>query len=193
MKLEVISFEVKTVRANARRNAGSKYVVLTCESDCDDEDHVINVFDKAAEKYLALIGTDKGGNAAATQPIEQWPEKRRFLSNVFKETFYFPEPMVRLDENGQPAMTERGGFIMRESVEVHTWYNNDPSRTQLRDKNGNPLSAMYPKAGWDLASRGTSVMTAFYAPLTEAPSAAPTPEQVMNGQGAPTPAGVPAA
>ena len=201
MNYQVISITAKIVAAG-RTNAGNKYVEVYVENPNDpDDNRTVALFDKEAKPYLDCIAVTKGGNATEDLPI---PENRSIWKNCFIEKFVFPEPMVRVDEDGRPQLNKFNGYRYRESVDVLTRYNVDPDRVNLRDKNGNPLSPYYPKPGWSLESRGGSVMSAFYRPLKDIEASAfggvapaPTPEQAIAAeQGgvapAPTaPAGMP--
>ena len=162
MDYKVVKVEAKTVQKQGQ-NFNKKYVVCTIENEENDDVREVSVFDREADKYLACIAIAAGGTSqTGDQPI---PEKNSIWKNVTDEMFIFPEPMVRVGDNGKPALNKFGQMYIRESCRVTTRYNYDPMRTQMKDVNGNPLSAFVPKPGWDLTTRGTSVMNAFYIPL----------------------------
>lgn len=157
MDYRVIKITGKVVNKTGQ-NQGKRYAVLALKSVDGQVEKEVCVFDKEADKYLSYASTANGGMAAQDMPI---PEEDALLTFVMDEEFRFPEPMVRVDENGKPTTNKFGQPYQRSSVRVTTRYNRDPQRAMLG------LPELYPKQGWDLTSRGTSVMNAFYIPLRE--------------------------
>lgn len=137
-----------------KQNAGQKYVVVTLEEPEDGETREVPVFDKEAERYLAFIPAANGGTATQPYNIPQdLPDNLKQWKNCFDVEFTFPEPMVRVNAEGQPETNKKGFMYQRNSVIV-----------MVRKKRDNETGELTIRKGWDLASRGTSVMNAFYAP-----------------------------
>lgn len=162
MDLTVKKVVAKTVTKQGQ-NFGKKYVVCSVEDALTGDERDVPVFDKEAEVYLACIGTQNGGTSpTGDQPI---PETKVVWRDCFDEIFVFPEPMVRVDETGKPTLNKFGQMYIRTQCNVLTRYNYDERRAMLKDMNGNNYSPFSPRRGWDLTTRGTSVMSAFYIPL----------------------------
>lgn len=137
-----------------KQNAGQKYVVVTLEEPEDGETREVPVFDKEAERYLAFIPVANGGTATQAYNIPQdLPDNLKQWKNCFDVEFTFPELMVRVNAEGQPELNKKGFMYQRSSVVV-----------MIRKKRDNETGELVIRKGWDLASRGTSVMNAFYAP-----------------------------
>lgn len=135
-----------------KKNAGTKYVEVTIEDPEDGEERVVPVFDKEAERYIALIPTIAIG---ITTPLPQnAPDNLKVWKNCFDKEFIFPETMVRVNAQGQPELNKFNQMRIRKSVIVMTRYKRD-----------NETGELAIRKGWDLATRGTSVMNAFYMPL----------------------------
>lgn len=135
-----------------KQNAGTKYVEVTIEDPEDGEERVVPVFDKEAERYIALIPTIAIG---ITTPLPQnAPDNLKVWKNCFDKEFIFPETMVRVNAQGQPELNKFNQMRIRNSVIVMTRYKRD-----------NETGELAIRKGWDLATRGTSVMNAFYMPL----------------------------
>ena len=145
----------KQIVPQGKQNAGANYVEVAIEDPEDGEERTVAVFDKEAERYLALIP-----NAAVNTrtPIpETTPDNLKIWKNCFDKEFVFPEPMVRVTtQNGaiQPMLNKFGQMYIRKSVVV-----------MVRMKRDNETGELAIRKGWDLATRGTSVMNAFYMPL----------------------------
>lgn len=152
MLYEVINITVNTVAAG-KTNAGKKYLTMQVQDPDDFEDICdIQQFDENVVKaYLAVIPTSKGGLAAEGTVL---PENMKKLPRCKWQQYNFPELMVRVDENGVPVRTKTGDYQYRSSVRVLT-----------RNKRDNETGEEFPRKGWDLESRGSSVMRAFYKPL----------------------------
>lgn len=135
-----------------KQNAGTKYVEVTIEDPEDGEERVVPVFDKEAERYIALIPTIAIGT---TTPLPQTaPDNLKVWKNCFDKEFTFPETMVRVNAQGQPELNKFNQMRIRKSVIVMT-----------RCKRDNETGELAIRKGWDLATRGTSIMNAFYMPL----------------------------
>lgn len=152
MLYRVVEVKVNTV-AQGKNNAGKKYITLRVQDPDDFEDVCeINQFDENVVKaYLAVIPTSKGGLAAEGTVI---PDDMKKLPMCKWAMYQFPELMVRVDENGVPVRTKTNDYQYRSSVRVLT-----------RNKRDNETGEEFPRKGWDLESRGSSVMRAFYKPL----------------------------
>lgn len=164
MDYNVVKVEAKTVQKQGQ-NFGKKYVectVVQVQHDAQGneiagETRVTPLFDTAAEPYLACISITKGGTAQADTPI---PAQNAKWSYVFDQDFLFPEPMVRVNEQGQPMLNKFGQMYVRTKVKVMTRYAMD-EQLRLLNPTG---SCLTPLRGWDLETRGTSVMNSFYMP-----------------------------
>lgn len=162
MNLQVKKVVADTVKKQGA-NFGKKYVICTVEDLETGDERDVPVFDKEAECYLACIAVQNGGTSATgDQPI---PETKAVWKDCFDEVFIFPEPMVRVNEQGQPILNKFGQMYIRDRCNVLTRYNYDERRALLKDMNGNNYSPFSPRRGWDLTTRGTSVMNSFYVPL----------------------------
>lgn len=154
----VVTKVVGKVVAKPGINQNKKYAVLTIVSEDKQVQKEICVFDREADKYLKYCSVANGGTAQIDTPI---PEDEALLTFVMDDEFKFPEPMVRVGADGKPMLNKFNQPYVRESVRITTRYYRDEQRAML----GLPVLA--PLSGWDLASRGTSVMNAFYIPLRE--------------------------
>lgn len=151
MLYNVVNLKPQVVPAG-KQNAGQKYVEVTIEDPEDGEERVVPVFDKEAERYLALIPNVAIGTAA---PLPQnAPDNLKVWKNCFDKEFTFPETMVRVNSSGQPELNKFNQMRIRKSVIV-----------MVRMKRDNETGELAIRKGWDLATRGTSVMNAFYMPL----------------------------
>lgn len=160
MDYQVISVKALTVNKPGSTNNGKKYVECTVK-DIQGNERVVPVFDAEANKYLRYIGVANGGTSATGDiPIPEIDAKWQY---AFDQDFMFPEPMVRVDENGHPTTNKFGQMYIRTSVRVLTRYVKD-DQLQLLNPGGPQLS---PMKGWDLTTRGTSVMNSFYIPLRQ--------------------------
>lgn len=167
MNFTVIGITVKTVNKAGSRNNGQKYCELRLQEQCLDDDgnpyageiRLVPVFDAEAQEYMKHVSVANGGmSQTGDVPLE--PQLRDW-KYCFDMEFGFPEPMVRVDENGNPQRNKFGDQYIRSSVVVLCRYKLDRDR-QLLDPTASPLA---PRKGWDVKSRGTSVMNAFYRPL----------------------------
>lgn len=158
MDYHVISVVAKTVNKPGSINHGKKYVECTVR-DIQGNVRVVPVFDAEADKYLRYIGVANGGTSQeGNKPI---PEEDAKWSYAFDQEFQFPEPMVRVDPvTMEPVKNKFGQLQQRPSVRVLTRYVYD-EQLQLLNPGGSPLSAI---RGWDVTTRGTSVMNSFYMP-----------------------------
>lgn len=152
MLYQIIDVRVNVV-APGKTNEGKKYLTFKVQDPEDFEDICeITQFDENVVKaYLAFIPTSKGGTAAEGTVI---PDDMKKLSRCKWAMYTFPELMVRVDEKGIPVRTKTGDYQYRSSVRVLT-----------RNKRDNETGEEFPRKGWDLESRGSSVMRAFYKPL----------------------------
>lgn len=177
MDYEVIKIEQKVV-TKPGRNLNTTYCNITIEDE-DGETREVPVFDKEAERYAPFVGKEN-----------ELPEKLKQWKFCLDEEFVFPDakPMVRVNDKGQPELNKFGQMYLRSSVIVFTRYKHDPQWALVH-----PGESPYrPKKGWDVVSRGTSVMNAFYVPQAAftvqagpAPQGAPTFDAPAQ-QGAPT-------
>lgn len=174
MNYNVIAVKAMTV-AKQGQNFGKKYVEVTLRSDQGDV-RTTPVFDADANEYLKCIGVQNGG--ASPTGDTAIPESMAIWQYCFDQEFVFPEPMVRVDEQGKPMLNKFNQMYIRNSVNVMTRYQYD-EQLQLLNPGGTSLA---PKRGWDKTSRGTSVMNAFYVPL-----------RTINAANGSTPVGGPAA
>ena len=151
MLYNVISF-VKKVVPQGKQNAGTAYAVVTIEDPEDGEQREVPVFDAEAKRYLDLVP-----NATLDQTNklpETAPDNLKVWKNCFDKEFTFPETMVRVNEQGQPELNKFQQMRVRNSVLVMTRYKRD-----------NETGELAIRRGWDLTTRGTSIMNAFYMPL----------------------------
>lgn len=151
MLYNVISF-TKQVVPQGKQNAGTNYAVVTIEDPEDGEQREVPVFDAEAKRYLDLVPNLTVG--AATQLPQTAPDNLKVWKNCFDKEFTFPETMVRVNAQGQPELNKFNQMRIRKSVIVMTRYKRD-----------NETGELAIRKGWDLATRGTSVMNAFYMPL----------------------------
>lgn len=164
MNYNVTKVEAKTVQKQGQ-NFGKKYVECTivaiqkdeAGNDIAGEQRVTPLFDTAAEPYLACISIQKGGTAQADTPIPAHLAKWMYC---FDQEFVFPEPMVRVNEQGQPLLNKFQQMYVRTQCTVLTRYQYD-EQLALLNPGGSALS---PMRGWDKTTRGTSVMNSFYMP-----------------------------
>lgn len=151
MLYNVISF-VKQVVPVGKQNAGTNYAVVTIEDPEDGERREVPVFDAEAKRYLDLAPA-----AVIGQPTplpETAPDNLKVWKNCFDKEFTFPETMVRVNAQGQPELNKFNQMRVRNSVLVMTRYKRD-----------NETGELAIRRGWDLTTRGTSIMNAFYMPL----------------------------
>ena len=151
MLYNVISF-VKQVVPQGKQNAGTSYAIVTIEDPEDGEQREVPVFDAEAKRYLDLVPTAAIGTAVPLP--ETAPDNLKVWKNCFDKEFTFPETMVRVNAQGQPELNKFQQMRVRKSVLVMTRYKRD-----------NETGELAIRRGWDLATRGTSVMNAFYMPL----------------------------
>lgn len=151
MLYNVVSLTKKVVPAG-KQNAGQNYVEVIIEDPEDGETRTVPVFDTEAQRYLALIPT-AALNTVTPLP-ETAPDNLKVWKNCFDKEFTFPETMVRVNEQGQPELNKFGQMRVRQSVLVMTRYKRD-----------NETGELAIRRGWDLTTRGTSIMNAFYMPL----------------------------
>lgn len=151
MLYNVVSF-TKQVVPNGKQNAGTNYAVVTIEDPEDGEQREVPVFDAEAKRYLDLVPNLVVGTA--TKLPETAPDNLKVWKNCFDKEFTFPETMVRVNAQGQPELNKFNQMRIRKSVIVMTRYKRD-----------NETGELAIRKGWDLATRGTSVMNAFYMPL----------------------------
>lgn len=167
MNYNVVKVEAKVVNKQGSINNGKKYVECTLQSiqydekgnEITGETRTVPVFDQDADAYLACISIAKGGTGNADVAI---PENLAKWTYCFDEDFVFDEPMVRVDENGQPLKNKFGQMYRSNMVTVMTRYQIDEQMKLLHPEK----SALVPKRGWRLNQRGTSVMNSFYMPLS---------------------------
>lgn len=172
MDYTVIKVKALTVQKQGSQNYGKKYVECTVR-DTQGNERVVPVFDTEANKYLKYIGVANGGTSQ-TGDIAI-PEADAKWSYAFDQEFVFPEPMVRVDGvTGQPLLNKFQQMYVRTSVRVLTRYAYD-EQLQLLNPGGSPLS---PLRGWDLSTRGTSVMNSFYLPKRMFEAQGPASQQV---------------
>ena len=157
MNYNVIAVKAATVQKQGQ-NFGKKYVEVTLRSDQGDT-RVTPVFDADAAEYLKCIAVQNGGTSPTGDTAI--PAEMAVWQYCFDQEFVFPEPMVRVNEQGQPMLNKFGQMYIRNSVTIMTRYQYD-EQLQLLNPGGTSLA---PKRGWDKTSRGTSVMNAFYIPL----------------------------
>ena len=175
MNYNVIKVEAKTVQKQGQ-NFGKKYVECTIRS-AQGETRVVPVFDAEADSYLACIAQAKGGTAVNDQPI---PEELAVWQYCFDQEFAFTTPMMRVDGvTGQPLLNKFNQPYIRTSVRVLTRYQLD-EQLALLNPGGSTLA---PRRGWDLNTRGTSVMNSFYLPVAaQANGTEEPPLSTSNGQ-----------
>lgn len=151
MLYNVISF-VKQVVPAGKQNAGTNYAVVTIEDPEDGERREVPVFDAEAKRYMDLAPAAAVG--VPTPLPDTAPDNLKTWKNCFDKSFTFPESMVRVNAQGQPDLNKFGQMRIRQTVMVMTRYKRD-----------NETGELTPRRGWDLATRGTSIMNAFYMPL----------------------------
>lgn len=152
MLYNVISF-TKQVVPQGKQNAGTQYAIVTIEDPEDGERREVPVFDAEAKRYLDLVPNAAVGTS---NPLpEAAPENLKVWKNCFDKEFTFPETMVRVNAQGQPELNKFQQMRVRKSVLVMTRYKRD-----------NETGELAIRRGWDLTTRGTSVMNAFYMPLS---------------------------
>lgn len=151
MLYNVIGLKKKVVPAG-KMNAGQPYVEVKLEEPTDGEIRLVPVFDVEAKRYLDLIPT-----VAVDQEValpENAPEQIKKWPCCFDKEYIFPQPMVRVNTAGEVEKNKFGHPRVRKSILVLTRYKKD-----------NETGELSPRKGWDLETRGTSVMNAFYIPL----------------------------
>lgn len=151
MLYNVVALTKQIVPAG-KQNAGQPYVEVTLEDPEDGEQRTTPVFDTESKRYLALIPTVAVG--VLTPIPETAPDNLKVWTLCKDEEFTFPETMVRVNAQGQPELNKFNQMYVRKSVMVMT-----------RKKRDNEDGTTAYRKGWDLTSRGTSVMNAFYMPL----------------------------
>lgn len=151
MLYNVISF-TKQVVPQGKQNAGTQYAIVTIEDPEDGERREVPVFDAEAKRYLDLVPTAAIGQSVNLP--ETAPDNLKVWKNCFDKEFTFPETMVRVNAQGQPELNKFQQMRVRKSVLVMTRYKRD-----------NETGELAIRRGWDLTTRGTSVMNAFYMPL----------------------------
>lgn len=151
MLYNVISF-TKQVVPQGKQNAGTNYAVVTIEDPEDGEQREVPVFDAEAKRYLDLVPNLTVG--ATAQLPQNTPDNLKVWKNCFDKEFVFPETMVRVNTQGKPELNKFNQMRIRKSVIV-----------MVRMKRDNETGELAIRKGWDLATRGTSVMNAFYMPL----------------------------
>ena len=151
MLYNVISFTKQVVPAG-KQNAGTAYAVVTIEDPEDGERREVPVFDAEAKRYLDLAPAAVIGTAVPLP--ETAPDNLKVWKNCFDKEFTFPETMVRVNAQGQPELNKFNQMRVRNSVLVMTRYKRD-----------NETGELAIRRGWDLTTRGTSIMNAFYMPL----------------------------
>lgn len=156
MDYTVIAVKALTVQKQGQ-NFGKKYVECTVR-DTQGNERVVPVFDTEANKYLKYIGIANGGTSQ-TGDIAIPAEDAKW-QYCFDQDFVFPEPMVRVDETGKPLLNKFGQMYVRTTARILTRYVMD-EQLALLNPGGSTLS---PLRGWDLTTRGTSVMNSFYLP-----------------------------
>lgn len=145
----------KALVPQGKQNAGQAYAIVTIEDPEDGEERQVPVFDKEADRYLRLVPNAVPGQQAVPLPADA-PENLKVWKNCFDKEFVFPEPMVRVDAEDKPIRNKKGDLVPRSSVIVMTRYKTD-----------NETGELAIRRSWDLTTRGTSVMSAFYAPLSK--------------------------
>lgn len=151
MLYNVISFTKQVVPAG-KQNAGTNYAVVTIEDPEDGERREVPVFDAEAKRYLDLAPAAVIGTAVPLP--DNAPDNLKVWKNCFDKEFTFPETMVRVNAQGQPELNKFNQMRVRNSVLVMTRYKKD-----------NETGELAIRRGWDLTTRGTSIMNAFYMPL----------------------------
>lgn len=157
MDYNVIAVKAQTVKKQGQ-NFNKKYVECTVRDSYGNE-RVVPVFDAEATKYLKYIGVANGGTSQ-TGDLPIPPEDAKW-SFCFDQDFAFPEAMVRVDETGKPVLNKFQQMYIRNTARVLTRYVNDEQLAMLNPGG----STLTPLRGWDLNTRGTSVMNSFYLPL----------------------------
>lgn len=153
MKFEVIKIE-QAIVTKPGNNLNSVYAKLSLQSPESGEMREVPVFDLEAKSYLPFVGKET--------ELPENLKKGKWLY-CFDEEFVFPgnKPMVRVNDAGQPQLNKFGQMYQRTTVNVMIRCHRDDDYALLHPGAG-PLR---PDKGWDLMSRGTSVMNAFYVPL----------------------------
>ena len=169
MDYTVIAVKALTVKKEGSQNFGKKYVECTVR-DTQGNERVVPVFDAEANKYLKYIGVANGGTSQTGDiAIPEADAKWQFC---FDQEFAFPEPMVRVDGvTGKALLNKFNQMYVRQTVRVLTRYTYD-EQLELLNPGGSKLT---PLRGWDLSTRGTSVMNSFYLP-----------QRLFNAQGSTT-------
>lgn len=127
-------------------------------------------FVKEVQKYFAVANN---GTGTANTPL---PDDVLTFTGGRYEEFAFPEMMVQIDTDGTPRRNPKNGnMYMRDRITVLCQY-------EIDDETG---ERGYAK-GWDPVSRGTSIMSNLYAPLSRFNAVQTVaPPQLINGQTAP--------
>lgn len=173
MKFEVIKIE-KTIVTKQGPNLNQEYAKLTVMSPDSGEIREVPVFDIEAKAYLSYLG--KESELPEALKINKW-------KYCFDEEYVFPgnKPMVRVNEAGQPEVNKFGQMYQRTSVTVMVRCHRDDDYAMLHPEKNYPNGiCILPDKGWDVSSRGTSVMNAFYVPLESiVPQGAASPAPVQ--------------
>jgi len=186
MDLKITNIKFEQI-ALGKQNAGEWFMRMNLT---DAEDPIFGdkwegypEFDKERVTYYrSFFSVADGGTAEKTTPI---PEEHLLLKNCLAETFVFPEPMVQIDQNGQPLLDKFGRMRVKTSVVVLT-----RKRLEKMDNSYHYLK------GQSCEEKGQSLIGRLYAPLREfqtttfAPVAGVAAPQapLINGQSAPAPA-----
>ena len=186
MDLKITNIKFEQI-AQGKQNAGEWFMRMNLT---DAEDPIFGdkwegypEFDKERVTYYrSFFSVADGGTAEKTTPI---PEEHLLLKNCLAETFVFPEPMVQIDQNGQPLLDKFGRMRVKTSVVVLT-----RKRLEKMDNSYHYLK------GQSCEEKGQSLIGRLYAPMREfqtatfAPIAGVAAPQapLINSQSAPAPA-----
>lgn len=180
MKFEVIKIEQAIVNKPGSSNNGQVYANLTLLCPTSGESRIVPVFDLESKQYLPFVGKE-----------DTLPEnlKSGKWAYCFDEQYVFPgnQPMVRVNASGQPEVNKFGIMYQRTEVTVMIRCHRDDDYAMLHPDKYPSGICIVPDKGWDAVSRGTSVMNAFYVPLSSVvPAGGPAPSD-----GTPAPANAP--
>lgn len=180
MKFEVIKIEQAIVNKPGSSNNGQVYANLTLLCPTSGESRIVPVFDLESKQYLPFV--NKENELPENLKSGKW-------AYCFDEQYVFPgnQPMVRVNASGQPEVNKFGIMYQRTEVTVMIRCHRDDDYAMLHPDKYPSGICIVPDKGWDAVSRGTSVMNAFYVPLSSVvPAGGPTPSD-----GAPAPANAP--